>query len=94
MAISKRDVEHVALLARLSLSEKEKEKFTKQLSQILEHAEKISELDTKDIEPTSHALPIKNVFRKDEEKPSLSQKEALSNAPSEESGMIRIPKIV
>ncbi len=94
MAISKKDVEHVALLARLFLTEEEKEKFTLQLSQILEHAGKIGELNTKDVKPTSHALPIKNVFRKDEEEPSLSQEEALSNAPSKESGMIRIPKIV
>lgn len=94
MAISKKEVEHVALLARLSLSEDEKEKFAKQLSQILEHAGKIAELDTKDIKPTSHVLPVKNVFRKDEEKPSLSKEDALSNAPAEEEGMIKIPKIV
>ncbi len=94
MAISKKEVEHVALLARLSLSEGEKEKFSKQLSQILEHAGKIAELNTEGVEPTSHALPIKNVFREDEEKTCLSQKEALSNAPAKEDGMIKIPKIV
>jgi len=94
LAISKKEVEHVALLARLSLSEDEKEKFAKQLSQILEHAGKIAELDTKDIKPTSHVLPVKNVFRKDEEKPSLSKEDALSNAPAKEEGMIKIPKIV
>ncbi|MDP3014048.1 MAG: Asp-tRNA(Asn)/Glu-tRNA(Gln) amidotransferase subunit GatC [Candidatus Subteraquimicrobiales bacterium] len=94
MAISKKDVEHAALLARLALTEEEKEKFTIELSQILEHAEKISELDTKDIKPTSHALPLKNVFREDKRSPSLSQEKALSNAPAEESGMFKIPKIV
>ncbi len=94
MAISKKEVEHVALLARLSLSEDEKEKFAKQLSQILEHAGKIAEFDTKDIKPTSHVLPIKNVFRKDEEKPSLSKEDVLLNAPAKEEGMFRIPKII
>ncbi|MDO8886587.1 Asp-tRNA(Asn)/Glu-tRNA(Gln) amidotransferase subunit GatC [Candidatus Oleimmundimicrobium sp.] len=94
MAINKKEVEHVALLARLSLSENEKEKFVKQLGQILGHAGKISKLDTREIKPTFHALPVKNVFREDKEKPSLTQAEALSNAPVKEDGMIKIPKIV
>lgn len=94
MSISKKDVEHVAMLARLFLSEEEKEVFTKQLGQILDHAGKISELDTRDVEPTSHVLPIRNVFRKDEVEECLSQKESLSNAPGKEEGFFVIPKIV
>ena len=94
MAISKKDVEHVALLARLSLTEEEKEKFTKQLGQILEHASKISKLDTKEVLPTSHAVPLKNVFRKDEKGKSLSQEEALANAPKQEKGGFAVPKII
>ncbi len=94
MSITKKDVEHVAMLARLFISEQEKELFTKQLGNILDHAGKISQLDTKKVKPTSHVLPIRNVLRKDEAKGSLSQKEALSNAPKEEDGFFVIPKIV
>lgn len=94
MTISKKDVEHIAMLARLYLTEDEKEMFTKQLSQILAHAGKISQLDTSEIPPTSHVLPIKNVFREDVNRPSVSQEEALSNAPKKEKGAFVVPKIV
>jgi aspartyl-tRNA(Asn)/glutamyl-tRNA(Gln) amidotransferase subunit C len=94
MPISKADVEHVALLARLRLTEDEKEMFTVQLGQILEHAGKIAELDTADIEPTSHAVPTVNVFRTDEVGPELSVEEALSNAPEREGDAFGVPKIV
>lgn len=92
--ISKKDVEHVALLARLGLTEEEKERFLRQLQQILEHAGKISELDTEKIPPTSHVLPLKNVFRPDKARDYLSQKEALKNAPKQEDGFFVVPKIV
>lgn len=94
MAITKKDVEHIAMLARLYLTEDEKEMFTKQLSQILAHAGKISQLDTSEIPPTSHVLPIKNVFREDVSRPSVSQEEALSNAPKKEKEAFVVPKIV
>ncbi|HAW60483.1 MAG TPA: Asp-tRNA(Asn)/Glu-tRNA(Gln) amidotransferase subunit GatB [Actinobacteria bacterium] len=94
MAITKKDVEHVAWLARLALTDEEKDMFTRQLSQILEHAGKIAELDTSKIPPTSHVLPMKNVFREDETRPCLSREEALSNAPAKERGMLKIPKII
>ncbi|MDI6800002.1 MAG: Asp-tRNA(Asn)/Glu-tRNA(Gln) amidotransferase subunit GatC [Actinomycetota bacterium] len=94
MSIDKREVEHVALLARLALSEAEKESFTKQLSQILDHAGKIAELKTDDVEPTSHPLPLKNVLRADEIKPSFTVEEALSSAPSKENNMIKVPNII
>ena len=94
MAVSKKDVEHVALLARLRLSDDEAEVYTKQLSQILEHAGKISELDTSDFEPTSHPLPVKNVYREDEIRASLSKDDVLLNAPERESGAFKVPKII
>ncbi len=94
MAVSKKDVEHVALLARLRLSDDEAEVYTKQLSQILEHAGKISELDTSDFEPTSHPLPVKNVYREDEVRVSLSKDDVLLNAPERESGAFKVPKII
>jgi len=92
--IQKSDVEHVALLARLALSEEEKEVFTGQLEQILEHAGRIQALDTKNIPPTSHVVPLINVARPDATRPCLTSDEALSNAPKEEDGGFAVPKIV
>ncbi|MFZ3062456.1 MAG: Asp-tRNA(Asn)/Glu-tRNA(Gln) amidotransferase subunit GatC [Actinomycetota bacterium] len=92
--ISKKEVEHVALLARLYLTEEEKERFTRQLQQILEHAGKIKELDTSKVPPTSHVLPLRNVFREDKSRPCLTQEEALKNAPKKEDNMFVVPKIV
>ncbi len=94
MSIDKKEVEHVALLARLALSDEERESFVRQLSQILDHASKIAELKTEGVQPTSHPLPLKNALRKDEIKPSFSLKEALSSAPLKENDMIRVPKII
>lgn len=91
--IEKKDVKHIAWLARLELSEEEIEKFTSQLGQVLEHAAKIKELDTSQTPPTSHALPMKNVFRVDKAKPSLTQEEALKNAPKKEKNFFVVPKI-
>ncbi len=92
--ISKKDVEHVALLARLKLSDEEKERFTRQLAQILEHAGKIKQLDTRKIPPTSHVAPLKNVMRDDVSRPCLSNEEALQNAPKKEDDGFVVPKIV
>lgn len=94
MPISKADVEHVALLARLALSEEEKDKLAAQLNQILDHAGKIGELDTADVEPTSHAIPTVNVFREDKVGPELSVEAALANAPEREDDAFGVPKIV
>ena len=91
--IERKDVEY-ALLARLELSEEEAERFTRQLGQVLEHAERIKSLDTSDVEPTSHAIPLKNVMRADEVRPGLSQEEALSGAPHSEGGYFVVPKII
>ena len=65
-----------------------------ELAQILGHAEAIQELDLDDVEPTSHALPLRNVMRPDEVKPSLTQDEALASAPEAEDGRFRVPKII
>lgn len=87
-------VRYIAHLARLELSPEEEEKFTHQLGRILSYVEKLGELDTKNVPPTSHVLPIKNVFREDRLSFSLSPEEALSNAPSKERGYFKVPKIV
>ncbi len=92
--ISKKDVEHVALLARLELSSEEKETFTEQLGQILEHAAKIQKLNTDKIPPTAHIAPLNNVLRDDKTDKCLSNEEALSNAPKQEDGGFVVPKIV
>ncbi len=94
MPISKKDVEHVAFLARLDISEAETETFTKQLGQILEHAGKIAELDTKNVEPTAHPIPIVNVLRDDKTGQELTVDEALKNAPDREDDAFGVPKIV
>ena len=94
MGIDRKAVDHVARLARLDLSDEERERMSVELAQILGHAEAIQELDLDDVEPTSHALPLRNVMRADEVKPSLSQDEALSSAPEAEEGRFRVPKII
>jgi aspartyl-tRNA(Asn)/glutamyl-tRNA(Gln) amidotransferase subunit C len=92
--ITKKEVEHVAHLARLELREEDKEKLPGQLSAILEYVEKLNELDTKDIEPTSHVLTIENVFKEDRVRDSLSVEKSLANAPEQEKGHFKVPKIV
>ena len=92
--IGKEDVEYVAWLARLELTEEEKERFTRRLGQVLEHAEKIKSLSTREVEPTSHVVPLKNVMREDEVLPGLTREEALSNAPRREGGYFVVPRIV
>lgn len=94
MRISKQEIEHIASLARLSLSEKEKELFGSQLSSILDYMEKLNELDTKDIEPTSHVLPLSNVMRDDIPRPSIPREDALLNAPDHTDKFYRVPKII
>ncbi len=94
VAISIEDVEHVAKLARLALTDEEKETFRRQLSDVLEHARVISEVDTTDVPPTSHALPLVNVFRKDEARPSLPPDEVTKNASWAVDGAFRVPRII
>jgi aspartyl-tRNA(Asn)/glutamyl-tRNA(Gln) amidotransferase subunit C len=87
-------VKHVANLARLAVTEEEAEKFTKQLDDIITFAELLNELDTENVEPTSHVLPMKNVLREDEAKPGLPVEEVLKNAPDSKDGQIRVPSII
>ncbi len=94
MSISKKDVEYVATLARLGLSEKEKELFAKQLSRILDYANTINNLKTEGVPPTSHAIPMKNVFREDKVYPCKDTNAIIQNAPEEERHMFRVPKIL
>lgn len=94
MKLSKEEVEHVSRLARLAASEEEKEALSRQLSSILSYIEKLNELDTSRIEPTSHVLDLKNVLRKDEVRPCLTPDEALANAPDREGDHFRVPKII
>jgi aspartyl-tRNA(Asn)/glutamyl-tRNA(Gln) amidotransferase subunit C len=94
MKISKEEIEHIAVLARLSLPEEEKELFGSQLSNILDYMEKLNELDTKGIEPTSHVLPLSNVMRDDAPRPSIPKEEALTNAPDHTEKFYRVPKII
>jgi aspartyl-tRNA(Asn)/glutamyl-tRNA(Gln) amidotransferase subunit C len=94
MKISKQEVEHVAKLARLELSEQEKERLTDQLSNILTYVETLNSLDTKGVEPTSHVLDLKNVMRDDVPVPGLTQEQALANAPDKAAGHYKVPKII
>ena len=94
MALTEKDVRYVARLSRLDVTDEEATKYTQQLSSILSYIEQLNQLDTKNVEPLSHVLDMKNVFRKDEVKPSLTQAEVLSNAPDPQSGHFKVPKIM
>ncbi|WP_199624748.1 Asp-tRNA(Asn)/Glu-tRNA(Gln) amidotransferase subunit GatC [Paenibacillus alkalitolerans] len=94
MSVTINDVEHVASLARLELSDAEKERFTEHLNAILKYAEKLNELDTETVAPTSHVLPLRNVMREDEARPSWPLEDVLANAPEEEDGQFRVPAVL
>ena len=89
--IEKEQVLHVAKLARLKLSDDEVERMAKELSGILEHVEKISELDLEGVEPTSHVIQLENVLRPDRSRPSWSRDEVLERAPDPAGGSFRVP---
>jgi len=92
--IQRKDVEHVARLARLALTDAEIERVREQLNGILTYIEKLNELDTSDVEPTSHAVPLVNVMRDDEAGPCLPREEALANAPDRAGEFFRVPRII
>ena len=94
MEISKGQVEHVAKLARLEVSEDEKAMFARQLSAILTYMDQLKEVDTEGVEPTATVLPTENVWREDAVRPSLPQEHALANAPDQANGFFRVPKIL
>jgi aspartyl-tRNA(Asn)/glutamyl-tRNA(Gln) amidotransferase subunit C len=94
MSITLKDVEHVAKLARLDLSETEKTQFTEQLNAILQYAEQLNGLNTDDVAPTSHPMPLVNVMREDEVRPSLPLEKVFRNAPDEEDGQFKVPAVL
>ena len=94
MAISEKQVEQVAHLARLKLTEPEKQLFTEQLTAILEYVDKLNELNTEMVEPLHHILPVYNVFRKDEARPGTPREEILANAPLVEDGLYKVLRIL
>lgn len=92
--ITKREVEHIARLTRIELTEEEKNVFTKQLNDILDYFAKIDEVNTERIPPTYHVIDLVNVFRKDEVQESIKREEALRNAPRREKGFFKAPRIL
>lgn len=94
MSISRQDVEHVARLARLDLTEEEKKLYTEELNAVLGFMDKLNELDTTDVAPTSHVLDLKNVFREDEVGESLQPEDVVANAPAQTDNQFRVPKIM
>jgi aspartyl-tRNA(Asn)/glutamyl-tRNA(Gln) amidotransferase subunit C len=96
LSISRKDVEHVARLARLALTEEEKERYTAQLGSILGYIEKLQELNTENVPPTSHVLPLANVWREDRvERGTLgSPEEIVGNAPEREGPFFKVKKVI
>lgn len=92
--ITRDDVEHVARLARLELSDAELERMREQLNAILGYIDKLRELDVTNVEPTSHAVPLVNVMREDEVVPCLPQDQMLANAPDRVGELFRVPRII
>ncbi|RQW76867.1 MAG: Asp-tRNA(Asn)/Glu-tRNA(Gln) amidotransferase subunit GatC [Geobacter sp.] len=94
MKITKAEVEHVAKLARLELTEDEKETFTGQMNGILAYVEKLNELETVSVLPTAHAVPMENSFREDEPAASIGIDNALANAPDRIDSFFRVPRVI
>ncbi len=94
MAVTVKDVEYVAALARLEFTQGEKEKLVHELNDILKYVEQLNTLDTANVEPLSHVIELSNVFRNDASKPSIPQEEALKNAPSKNEKFFKVPKVI
>ncbi len=94
MSISKKEVEHVAMLARLEFSEQELEEYTEKMNDILGYMDKLNQLDTSKVAATYHVLPINNVLREDKDRHYLDNETALKNAPDKKDGMFKVPRIV
>ncbi len=92
--IDRKEVKYIAHLARLQLTSEEEEKFSRQLGEILTYVDKLKEVNTRNVPPTSHVFALKNVFREDKQKKSLSQREALANAPKKKRNQFQVPKII
>jgi aspartyl-tRNA(Asn)/glutamyl-tRNA(Gln) amidotransferase subunit C len=94
MAVTREEVAHVALLAKLEVSPDQVEAFQRDLDAILEHFRNLDELDTENIKPMSHALDLVNVFQPDVPEKQLTQEEALANAPQKAYGHFRVPRVI
>ncbi|MDP2911471.1 MAG: Asp-tRNA(Asn)/Glu-tRNA(Gln) amidotransferase subunit GatC [Candidatus Omnitrophota bacterium] len=94
MAMNRDAVKYTADLARIELSDKELDQFTGQLDRILAYVEKLNTLNAADLEPTSHVLEMKNVYREDIVKASLSASEVIKNSPAKENNLFKVPKII
>jgi aspartyl-tRNA(Asn)/glutamyl-tRNA(Gln) amidotransferase subunit C len=94
MKLSREEVQHIAELARLALSDGELALYQEQLSAILEHFERLQELDTEAIPPTATVLPLRSVMRADEPRPPLSRADILANAPAAEQGCFKVPAVL
>lgn len=92
--ITREEVRHVAMLARLDLSEAEETRLTDQMNQILQYMETLNELDTTDVPPMTHAIQQENVFRADEARPSIEREAALANAPRSDGVNFLVPKVI
>ena len=92
--ISQEEVRYIAHLARLELNKEEEERFTEQLKEILTYVDKLREVNTKNIPPTSHLFPLKNVFREDKQKNSLPLQKALLNAPQNKGNQFTVPRTI
>lgn len=94
MKITEQDINTVASLSRLRIRDEERAEVTAQLDKFLTYVENLQAIDTTDIEPTTYALPMQNVFRADKVKPSLERELALSNAPLAEDGYFKVPRVL
>lgn len=94
MKITDKDLDYVARLARIHIDDEKKERLTHDMEAVIKFADKLAELDTENVEPVAHALPVNNVFRKDEIVPSYDREKLLKNAPEKDAGCYSVPKIV
>lgn len=94
MAVTREEVKRIAKLAKLSLTEVEEINLQKELSSILDYMDKLNEIDTNDVEPLSHPIPVENVFREDKVEKSISREDALKNAPDVTEEFFKVPKVI
>ena len=92
--IGLKDVQHIANLAQLTFDEQEIESYQYQLSRILDYIEKLNQLDTEGVPPTSHVIPIRNVMKPDEKRDLFQREDIIANAPSTEQGYFEVPKVI
>lgn len=94
MKVTRETIEHVANLARLNLTEQEKESLTSEMEEVISYVDKLNELDTEGVKPMEHVIPMKNVLREDRAEKSMDREKILANAPSTDEGCFKVPKVV